>query len=92
MGMAGCSGSGGARVWRAGPLRLLHRAAAAARVFTSQKPSTPTPRTGFSSVALAAYGAHALKTSDPHFQEVWKRANSQQFYHTALLAIAPLAR
>ncbi|KAI8468291.1 MAG: hypothetical protein J3K34DRAFT_523089 [Monoraphidium minutum] len=47
---------------------------------------------GASGVGLAAYGAHGLKTKDPHFTEVWRRANSQQMYHAALLAVAPLAK
>lgn len=43
-------------------------------------------------MALAAYGAHALKPADPHFSTVWQRANSQQMYHTLLIAAAPLAK
>jgi uncharacterized membrane protein YgdD (TMEM256/DUF423 family) len=43
-------------------------------------------------VGLAAYGAHGLPTKDPHFTEVWRRANQQQMFHAALLAVAPLTR
>ncbi|GBF88331.1 transmembrane protein [Raphidocelis subcapitata] len=47
---------------------------------------------GFSSVALAAYGAHALKTTDPHFTLVWQRANSMHIMGSLLLAISPATK
>lgn len=65
---------------------------AASRFSWSLAPTHPYRTTGFSGVALAAYGAHALKPADPHFSTVWQRANSQQMYHTLLIAAAPLAK
>ncbi|KAF8060546.1 RPL6 [Scenedesmus sp. PABB004] len=47
---------------------------------------------GASGVGLAAYGAHGFKPADAHFAEVYRRANQQQMYHAALLAVAPLTR
>lgn len=47
---------------------------------------------GASGVALAAYGAHGFKPADEHFALVFKRANEQQMYHAALLAVAPVTR
>ena len=47
---------------------------------------------GASGVALAAYGAHGFKPKDAHFAEVYKRANQQQMYHAALLAVAPFTK
>ncbi len=43
---------------------------------------------GASGVAFAAYGAHGLKTDDPHYTEVWKRANQQQMWASRALAVA----
>lgn len=47
---------------------------------------------GATGVAAAAYGAHGLRPVDPHFTEVFKRANQQHMYGAALLAIAPLTK
>lgn len=47
---------------------------------------------GASGVGLAAYGAHGFKPADEHFALVFKRANEQQMYHAALLAVAPVTR
>lgn len=47
---------------------------------------------GASGVALAAYGAHGFKPADEHFSLVWQRANQQQMYHAALLAVCPLTK
>lgn len=47
---------------------------------------------GASGVALAAYGAHGFKPADAHFAGVYKRANQQQMYHAALLAVAPVTK
>lgn len=47
---------------------------------------------GFSGVALAAWGAHGLKTSDPHFALVWQRANSMHIMGSLLLAVSPVTR
>eukprot|EP00775_Hariotina_reticulata_P008078 gene8078-8272_t len=48
---------------------------------------------GASGVALAAYGAHGFskQVTDPHFLEVYKRANQQQMYHAFLIALAPFS-
>lgn len=47
---------------------------------------------GFLSVALGAFGAHALKSRlDSHYLEVWSTAVSYQMYHSlALLFVALL--
>lgn len=47
---------------------------------------------GASGVALAAYGAHAFKPADPHFDKVFQRANQQHMWGALLVAVAPLAR
>lgn len=47
---------------------------------------------GAASVALGAYGAHGFKPQDPHFTEVFKRANHYHMIHSLLLLAAPLAR
>ena len=47
---------------------------------------------GFLSVALGAFGAHALKSRlDSHYLDVWSTAVSYQMYHSlALLCVALL--
>ena len=49
---------------------------------------------GFISVALGAFGAHALKERlDPHMLDVFKTGVQYQFYHTfAIIAVAILLK
>lgn len=47
---------------------------------------------GATAIGLGAYGAHAFKPQDPHFTEVFKRANHYHLLHSLLLAIAPSTR
>ena len=49
---------------------------------------------GFLSVALGAFGAHALREKlDPHYLDVFKTGVQYQMYHTlALLAVALLIK
>ncbi|GFR49610.1 hypothetical protein Agub_g11631 [Astrephomene gubernaculifera] len=47
---------------------------------------------GATAVGMGAYGAHGFKPQDPHYLEVYRRANLYHLVHSLLLAIAPSTR
>lgn len=47
---------------------------------------------GASAIGLGAYGAHGFKPSKPENLKVFERGVEYHLAHTALIALAPLAR
>lgn len=50
------------------------------------------PAHAFSRCARAAYGAHLFNPKDSYYVGVYERANHYHLMHSALLALAPIAR